>query len=142
MGSAIDATIITVKTSAEIGTTITTTICADGDCGNEIGATGEIGEKFLANLGGQSQVYFSTSSGGRYIDQLINGMAYEAKVGYVSLTEKISLQIAKDVELITIGEVDSVAWVFFRSPITGLVGPSDPLYQLLIQNGIGVFFIP
>lgn len=67
-------------------------------------------------------------------------MAYESKVGYVPLTQNISLQVSKDVELLNIGVVDQVTWVFFKSPITGLSGPSEPLYQLLTQNGISVMF--
>lgn len=49
--------------------------------------------------GGESQVYFRTSQGGRYVDQLVNGIANESKVGYTTLTPDIHLQIAKDVEL-------------------------------------------
>jgi RHS repeat-associated protein len=122
--------------------------CADGDCTDEvqqvlkgIGETGDLGESWLKQFGGVAQKYFNTSQGGRFIDQLIKGMAYEAKVGYVSLTEEISIQVAKDVELLFTGQVDSVSWVFFPSPITGLFGPSGPLYNLLIQNGISVFIV-
>lgn len=50
--------------------------------------------------------------------------------------------MAKDVELMVTGQVDSVSWVFFKSPVTGKIGPSEGLYQLLIQNGISVFFVP
>lgn len=109
---------------------------------NAIGATGNIGEMFLKQAGGESQRYFRTSVGGRYIDQVINGMAYESKVGSVKLTDFVSRQVAKDVELMVTGQVDSVSWVFFKSPVTGKIGPSEGLYQLLIQNGISVFFVP
>lgn len=48
--------------------------------------TGQQGEKHLVDLvGGESQVYFKTSYGGRYVDQLADGIAYESKVGYRSL---------------------------------------------------------
>jgi hypothetical protein len=71
-----------------------------------IGSTGQIGQQWLVqNLGGESQVYFNTSLGGRYIDQLANGIANESKVGYTSLTQGIQLQIAKDVELLNAGTV-------------------------------------
>jgi hypothetical protein len=106
---------------------------------NPIGATGDIGENYLKLADGDSQVYFQTTQGGRYIDQLVNGQAYESKVGYVSLTDSISLQVSKDVELLTTGSVSSVNWVFFPSPVSGSFGPSGPLYNLLIQNGINVF---
>jgi len=114
--------------------------CAVAQAANNIGATGDIGEQFLQLAGGRSQVYFQTTQGGRFIDQLINGMAYEAKVGYVTLTEAISLQVAKDVELLHTGVIDTVTWVFFKSPISGVGSPSGPLYQLLSQNGISVMF--
>ena len=106
-----------------------------------IGATGDIGEDWLKQFGGRPQAYFPTTQGTRYIDQLINGMAYESKVGYVALTQDISLQVSKDVELIHSGAVSSVSWVFFPSPTTGAYGPSGPLYNLLVNNGIQVFSV-
>jgi RHS repeat-associated protein len=126
-------------------TSILASICADGNCLDEIssaiGETGQIGQQYLQQMGGQSQAYFNTTLGGRFIDQLVNGMAYESKVGYVSLTESISLQVAKDVELMSLGLVNSVSWVFFPSPVTGLGGPSGPLYDLLVQNFISVYYV-
>lgn len=68
-----------------------------------IGSTGKVGEQYLQSLGGQSQVYFSTSLGGRYVDQLIDGTANESKVGYTSFTTSVQTQIAKDVELMNSG---------------------------------------
>lgn len=103
-----------------------------------IGATGKVGEDALKLLGGESQVYFKTSQGGRYVDQLVNGVANESKVGYTSLTSDISRQISKDVELINMGQVNGVTWNFFRSPVTGVGGPSQPLLNLLQQSGINV----
>jgi len=46
-----------------------------------IGATGKVGETALKQLGGESQVYFKTSLGGRYVDQLVDKVAHESKVG-------------------------------------------------------------
>ena len=103
-----------------------------------IGATGKIGEDALKALGGKSQVYFRTTQGGRYVNQLVNGIANESKVGYQSLTPTISRQIAKDVELINSGRIQGSTWHFFRSPVTGAVGPSQPLLNALQQNGINV----
>ncbi|WP_102275579.1 pre-toxin TG domain-containing protein [Cytobacillus massiliigabonensis] len=45
-------------------------------------------------------------SGGRYIDQLANGIAYESKVGYTSLTSRVKTQILKDAELIKKGQIN------------------------------------
>ena len=101
-----------------------------------IGWTGDIGENALKQLGGDSQVYLSTSQGVRVIDQLVDGVANESKVGYTCLTSQVRLQIAKDIELINTGAIDSSVWHFYPSPITGQVGPSSPLAQALDDAGI------
>ncbi|MBI1927842.1 hypothetical protein HYR99_26835 [Candidatus Poribacteria bacterium] len=105
---------------------------------NTIGATGQIGEAALKQLGGKSQVYFQTSQGGRYVDRLVDGVAHESKVGYQFLTQKIRLQIAKDVELMTKGKIGGATWDFFRSPVTGKIGPSEPLREALENAGIQI----
>jgi hypothetical protein len=104
----------------------------------KIGSTGKIGEQALQALGGESQVYLKTSQGGRYVDQLVNGVANESKVGYTSLTKSISTQIAKDAEIVKngTGGVQSAVWHFFKSPVTGQVGASQPLLDELAKNGI------
>lgn len=107
-----------------------------------IGATGKIGEKFLKSLGGESQKSFPTSYGWRYVDQYVQGVAHESKVGYQSLTAGIKRQIAKDVDLVESGQLKSAVWHFFESPITGLKGPSKPLLQELERNGIRVIIHP
>lgn len=112
---------------------------ADTGAFSAIGSTGKVGEQWLAdNLGGESQVYFNTSQGARYVDQLANGIANESKVGYTSLTPSVQLQIAKDVELIQTEQIQGSTWHFFQSPVTGLGGPSKPLLNALQQNGINV----
>lgn len=101
-----------------------------------IGATGKVGEDALKRLGGTSQQYFKTSSGGRYVDQLVNGIANEGKTGYMSLTPKIRAQVIKDVALLKSSQVQGVIWNFYRSPKTGKIGPSGPLGDFLNANGI------
>ena len=101
-----------------------------------IGSTGKVGEDALKLLGGKSQQYFDTTLGGRFIDQLVNGVAHESKVGYTSLTKDIRLQIAKDVELLQTKQISGSTWHFFQSPVTGRTGPSKPLLDALQQNGI------
>jgi len=103
-----------------------------------IGATGKLGEDYLKTLGGKSQVYFNTSMGGRYVDQLVDGVANESKVGYTSLTKNINQQILKDAELMQNQDIQGATWHFFQSPVTGLGGPSQPLYNMLQQYGIDV----
>jgi hypothetical protein len=103
-----------------------------------IGSTGRIGADALAELGGQSNVYFATSQGGRYVDQLVQGVANESKVGYQSLTGTIGSQVAKDAELLQAGRIKAANWHFFTSPVTGQIGGSAPLLDALNKAGIGV----
>jgi hypothetical protein len=103
-----------------------------------IGATGKIGEQALKKLGGKSQQSFRTSKGWRYVDQLVDGVAHESKVGYTTLNKKIQTQIQKDAELIRNKEIKGAVWHFFVSPKTGAGGPSAPLLEALRGNGIGV----
>lgn len=99
--------------------------------------TGKEAEKHLARLvGGESQVYFKTSQGGRYIDQLANDIAYESKVGYTTLTDFVKKQILKDAELIEQGTIKGANWNFFKSDVTGKVGASKPLLEFLAKHGI------
>jgi hypothetical protein len=103
-----------------------------------IGKTGEVGEQYLEQLGGKIQQYFDTPYGGRFVDQFVDGIANESKVGYTTLTDSTRLQIFKDVYLFGAGKVDAVNWHFFVSPITGEGGPSQPLQEQLTYHGIGV----
>jgi hypothetical protein len=97
-----------------------------------------VGEDSLKLMGGESQVYYRTSQGGRYVDQLVDGFAHESKVGYTSLTSDISRQISKDVELIQTEQVQGATWHVFQSPVTGVGGPSQALLNTLQQSGINV----
>jgi hypothetical protein len=108
---------------------------------SKIGSTGKIGEKALKKLGGESQKHFKTSTGSRYVDQLVDGVAHESKVGYTTLTKAVQRQIAKDVELISSGQVNSATWNFFRSPVTGKAGASQPLLNALKEAGISTQII-
>jgi RHS repeat-associated protein len=103
-----------------------------------IGSTGTVGEAELRQLGGQSQVRFATSLGDRIVDQLVDDAAHESKVGYQALRSKIAAQVAKDLELLRTGQVEAVYWHFYRSPVTGKIGPSNPLQRALGAAGIKV----
>jgi hypothetical protein len=105
-----------------------------------IGSTGRIGEAYLKGLGGRSQVYFLTTRGARYVDQLVNGVAYESKVGYVTMSPKVALQIAKDEELLVGQNITAAEWHFFTSPVTGQVGAAQSVLDMLKQAGIGVVY--
>lgn len=108
---------------------------------SKIGATGAVGERYLKTLGGVSQKYFATEIGvgGRFVDQFVNGVANESKVGYTTLTSDVKMQIAKDVELLKNSAetgVKKVVWNFFESPITGKAGASKSLQEALKKAGI------
>jgi RHS repeat-associated protein len=100
---------------------------------------GQVGENFLRDTyGGVQQVFRQTSTGARYIDNLVDGIAMESKVGKTSLTSRVRSQIAKDVELMnTPGSgVTSVQWHFFPGK-TG-AGPTAPTREALEQARIEI----
>ncbi|SEL26733.1 hypothetical protein SAMN05216359_10714 [Roseateles sp. YR242] len=78
------------------------------------------------------------SQGKRFVDQLVNGIAHESKVGYTTLTSDIRIQIVKDVELMQTKQIQGASWRFFQSPVTGRGGPSGPLREALENNDIKV----
>lgn len=95
---------------------------------------GNWGEARLANyLGGEGikpNDPFKTAIGNRYVDRLLNGVAYESKAGLnMKLTSGISRQIEKDVLLVQQGSVRRVEWHFWR-------GASPELIQALQNAGI------
>jgi len=99
----------------------------------------KVGENHLKTLGGISQFSkwkMRRGMGKRVTDQLVNGVAYEAKTGYKSLTSEISEQIAKDAYLLKSGQVKSVMWNFYTSPHTGKVGASKNLQKALKEAKI------
>lgn len=104
----------------------------------KIGTTGHIGEEALQSLGGISQKAFSTPLGRRVVDQFVKGVAHESKVGYTSATKFIKTQIAKETFLLSKGELKQSIWHFYRSPITGKIGATKNLINLLKSNNITV----
>lgn len=58
--------------------------------------------------------------------------ANESKVGYTTLNKTIQAQLQKDVWLLSNDpSIRYMIWHFYRSPKTGLIGPSKPLMQEL-----------
>ena len=86
----------------------------------------------------EAQQYYETKQGGRYVDNLKNGVAREIKVGYVSSTMFINSQAAKDAELLSKNKISGVEWHFFGSIVTGKIGPSKTPNELLLSNGFSV----
>ncbi|WP_143709233.1 hypothetical protein [[Flexibacter] sp. ATCC 35208] len=75
-----------------------------------------------------------TSLGARYVDVIPIGthiqaakINFEVKVGLQEFSGNVANQIAKDEELLALGKVEEITWVFFRSPVTGKIGPSARL---------------
>nr|WP_246427514.1 S8 family serine peptidase [Paenibacillus phyllosphaerae] len=100
---------------------------------------GMYGEIKLGEIvaGGVTNKYMKTSTGGRYIDVLSDGVAYESKVGFVKNNNDLAWsQLYKDAELLTTGQVDRVVWYFFRSPETGLIGADQRFLDALTKNNI------
>ena len=104
-----------------------------------IGWTGKLGAKALAKeVGGETHRFFRTKFGSRFVDQFANRIAHESKVGKVFLTKQIKKQIMKDANLLSIGSIDNAIWHFYKSPVTGLGGPSSPLRKALQDAGITI----
>lgn len=103
------------------------------------------GEEALrkAHPGGISQKYFETwvngEKGKRYVDLYIpmTKTAYESKVGYTCLSQRVKMQILKDAYLKSKGnDIQNVVWVFYRSDITGRMGATPSLLKFLTEHGI------
>lgn len=105
---------------------------------NERGASGQ--QYIEETYGGTPQKYFETwvngVKGGRYVDLYNDGVAYESKVGYTCLSQRVRMQILKDGWLLQNGMVDEVVWVFTESSISGTVGATQSVFDLLSQYGI------
>lgn len=101
---------------------------------------GKIGEdalaKYLGNLGGKK--FFNTTAGRRTVDYFVDPIAHEAKTGSKVLSKFIRQQILKDTALLAEDKAKEVTWHFFRSPVTGNVGPSGPLRKALEDAGIKI----
>jgi hypothetical protein len=94
----------------------------------------------LREFGGMPNVFLRTPLGGRFVDSLAGGVAREAKSGYVTLSARVEAQIAKDAALRQSALVRDVEWVFYRSSLTGRIGPSRGVETLLRSNNIGIVY--
>lgn len=100
--------------------------------GNQLG---KIGERQLARNYGKGVVASPkertlttfTKFGKRIYDNMIDGVAYEAKVGYKTMSSgsgnsTVRAQLEKDISLLESGQIEEVVWVFYKSPKTGKGG--------------------
>ncbi|MGB3375937.1 MAG: hypothetical protein WBA87_12475 [Microbacterium sp.] len=72
----------------------------------------------------------------RRVDLLADGIAHEAKWGYVALTPSIASQIRSDGYLIESGQLDGAQWHFFGSSESNLIGASVDVLNLLDEFDI------
>jgi hypothetical protein len=87
--------------------------------------------------------------GARFIDVYtgdgaeLAGTAVEVKSGRVGIDSDIRAQVRKDVALMNDPEsgVVDVVWVFTASPITGRMGPTRSVANLLEENGISYIIL-
>lgn len=100
--------------------------------------SGKFGESLLARMfpNALKQISKLTNLGRRVPDQVDGLITREAKAGLVHMSGKVGKQIAKDADLVRQGY--TVEWHFFKSPTTGMSGPSDKVWQALQQAGINI----
>ena len=109
----------------------------------KIGANGLRGEAFQRYLSGGRKESFDTDLGWRYVDSRVASvtrpaMRQEVKVGRTSLTALVRSQIAKDRLIMATEPGSRVQWHFWRSDVTGKVGPTLPLENALKSAGIQI----
>ncbi len=126
-----------------IGATLTAG--SGGVLGTTVYQTWQSAEQALRNgLNAVSQTFQTTAQlGSRVVDAFSSktGIIAEAKYGYVSLTQFVQQQIAKDIWLLqNNAAVKAVEWHFYQSVATGKGGPSGPLLEALIDAGFKIFF--
>ncbi|GII99265.1 hypothetical protein CLV28_2422 [Sediminihabitans luteus] len=73
----------------------------------------------------------------RVFDVLVDGVAHESKVGYVTLTAGVERQIRSDAWLVEHGDIQGAHWHFFASGTSNTVGASPQTLDLLDELGIG-----
>lgn len=73
---------------------------------------------------------------GRYSDVLIDGVAREAKTGWVRWTPRLQSQIRKDGLLVRADVIERAHWHFMPSGRSNTVGADPRILDLLDQNGI------
>ena len=132
----VDGVVSTEKTSVKVANSTIISNAKSAKSSKKIGATGDYGEIELKKLGGESQVKYDTKFGIRRIDQLVGNHAHEAKVGYTTYRKFVKMQVKKDAELLNSKAIDDYTWHFYRSSVTGKVGPSKPLRKELEKNNI------
>lgn len=72
----------------------------------------------------------------RIIDNLLDGVAHESKVGFKYLTPELERQIRSDAHLIQIGSIKGAHWHFLPSAHTNKLGAHEKVLDLLDELGI------
>lgn len=136
LGGDIAGTALPVVTGVGLGIR---TVGHTGDAMKLVRASGKYGETQLAKeIGNLGKKLFETPIGRRIVDAYnpATRTIYEAKSGRVNLTKFVKNQIQKDKFLTLDREtrVSSAQWRFYKSPVTGKIGPSKPLKNYLLNN--------
>jgi RHS repeat-associated protein len=119
-----------------------------GDAAKQVLKNKENGDAFadgIASLyqGSRREVTMEAESGLRRADVLTAERgSIEAKLGRTGVTRRTRQEVQRDVELRRDGKVSSLEWVFGTSPVTGKVGPTRPLADLLDANDIPWRIVP
>lgn len=72
----------------------------------------------------------------RLVDVLVDGVAHEAKVGYLPWSQATESQIKKDAWLMQQGKIKDDHWHFLASSSSNTLGADPRVYDLLDQEGI------
>ncbi|MDE6580965.1 MAG: DUF4225 domain-containing protein, partial [Duncaniella sp.] len=130
------------KYVGKIGSTATAKIAKTTNVRNNY-RNGKAAERAVIDATAGEPKRFNTDLGRRDVDVHVSETrtAIEDKTGEVCLSPRIQSQANKDISLLKSGQVNSVQWQFYPSPITGKVGPTKPLEQFLQQNNIGITII-
>ncbi|EPD6619757.1 hypothetical protein ACSC89_004748, partial [Salmonella enterica subsp. enterica] len=83
---------------------------------------------------------YRVTGGLRRIDVLDGTIGVESKVGRTGLTARVRQEVARDLKILRSGQLQSVEWVFTRSPTTGKIGPTKKLEDLLNRHGIPIIY--
>lgn len=67
-----------------------------------------------------------------------NRLGIENKVGLVNMSAEIEAQMMQDAQIMEEDLLDTVVWRFQASPITGQIGPSPVVFQMLQGYNIDI----
>lgn len=92
---------------------------------SRVGSTGVVGHREIEAQGYKKpNKAYNRKYGRRYLDGVDGKSGAEAKVERLPASRFAKLQMLKDITLLQEGKFNSINWKFYRSPITGRIGPT------------------